>query len=78
MAVPVSTDGAFTRGRPQILFEAEGLGAPWRFRVGTPNYDVSVDGQRFLTPLPSTEEQPPRSMRLVQNWVEGFRNREQD
>ena len=41
-------------------------------------YDVSADGQRFLTiaPVEKGEEEAPPKIRIVQNWYEEFRNRE--
>ena len=71
MAVSVSTGSAFTPGQPQPLFEAPGLAR---------GYDVSADGQRFLTIAPveaDGEEAAPPAIRIVQNWYEEFRDREQ-
>jgi len=64
MAVRVSGDGAaFQSSAPQILFDAT---AP---QLRTPNweYDVSLDGQRFLMiePLVDPEHQP---LTIVGNW----------
>ena len=75
MAVSVSSELGFTRGQPQPLFEAPGL-APVQIDLG--GYDVSADGQRFLTiaPIEGNETEPPK-IRLVQNWYEEFRDREQ-
>jgi Tol biopolymer transport system component len=71
MAVSVSTGSAFTPGQPQPLFEAPGL---------TRGYDVSADGQRFITVAPAEadgEEEAPPAIRIVQNCFEEFRDREQ-
>ena len=47
--------------------------------VGTyvPEYDVSADGQRFVVAQPVGEVSEPK-IRVVQNWHEEFRDREQD
>jgi Tol biopolymer transport system component len=75
MAVPVSTETGFTWDRPQQLFESVDL----RFGGNSPTYDVSADGQRFLTikPFFGDETESPK-IRVVQNWYEEFREREQD
>ena len=69
IAVSASTDEGFTVGQPQALFEDSG------FTLG---YDVSADGQRFLAvaPVESADALPPE-IRVVQNWYEEFRDREQ-
>ncbi len=73
MAVPVSTAGqALTLGQPQQLFESADL----NFRGnGWPQYDVSTDGQRFLTSTPVESDAAP-TIHIVENWYEEFRNRE--
>lgn len=65
----------FTPGQPQQLFESPDL-----IQLGgAPIYDVSADGQRFLTIAPvqdnDGEPEPPK-IRVVQNWYEEFRDRE--
>jgi hypothetical protein len=74
MAVSVSTGKGFTVGQPQVLFEDLNL----RGEVAT-KYDVSADGQRFVTtaPVEDDTEAAPTSIRIVQNWHEEFRDREQ-
>jgi Tol biopolymer transport system component len=74
MAISVSANGqALALGRPQQLFESPELAS-----VNTwPTYDVSADGQRFLTASVTAEEEAaPPTIRIVQNWLEEFRNRE--
>jgi hypothetical protein len=76
MAVSISTEGGLTIGTPEKLFESLDLrvvGGP------APNYDVSADGQSFVTIAPAEEQtgQPP-AIRVVRNWYEEFRNREQN
>jgi serine/threonine-protein kinase len=74
MAVSVSTSGNFTVGLPQQLFESS------EFRSGQAAsiYDVFPDGQRFVTIAPAGNGHAPKSVRIVQNWYEEFRDREQD
>ncbi len=44
-----------------------------------PQYDVSAAGQSFLTTVPAEDENaPPPTTRVVENWHEDFRDREQD
>ena len=77
MAVSVSTEQGFVLGQPERLFESEDLGT--RNSYSAPRYDVSADGQRFLTLAPvDDEDAPPPVIRVVQNWYEEFRDREQD
>lgn len=73
MAVPVATGQGLVLGQPQRLFESADL----IFRNSVwPQYDVSADGQRFLTSTPVQEENaPPPSVRIVENWFEQFRGR---
>ena len=72
MAVAVSIEGAFALGRPQRLFVTPGLTST----TGSWNYDVSADGQRFLTiaPVEEADTTPPK-IRVVENWYEEFRDR---
>jgi Tol biopolymer transport system component len=72
MAVSVSTEGAFTLGQPQQLFESSDLRAG-----GTPSYDVSADGQRFvMAAMIESEEPAPPAIRIVENWHDEFLDRE--
>ena len=44
-----------------------------------PEYGVSADGQRFvMVETLETGEEKPLSIRVVQNWYEEFRDREQE
>ena len=75
MAVSVSTEQGFVLGQPQRLLESEDLRAA---AYGGPQYDVSADGKRFLTTAPADDENAPTpSIRVVQNWYEEFRDRDQ-
>ncbi len=71
--VSVSTGEGFTQGQPQVLFESLDLA-----QVGGRAYDVSADGQRFVTTaLVEGAEAAPPKIRVVQNWYEEFRDREE-
>ncbi len=66
-AADVRTDGGFATSKPHLLFERAGYGR------GSPvrNYDLSMDGQRFLmVKLEQTRPTPVTEMVLVQNWFE--------
>ncbi len=79
MAVSVSTESAFTVGQPTKLFQSADLNSVGG--GGAPRYDVSADGQRFLTVASvlddDEEETASPKIRLVQNWYEEFRDRNQ-
>ena len=47
---------------------------------GSIPYDVSADGQQFVSTAPAAEgaEAPEPLIRIVQNWFAEFRGREQD
>ena len=74
MAVSVSAEQGFTLGQPQVLFVSPNL-------AGNRGYDVSADGQQFLTMVPAQDaddaEAAPPSIRIVENWYEEFRDRAQ-
>ena len=72
MAVSVTTRPAFSVGSAKRLFDAQGA------LVGRGHrYDVSSDGQRFVM-VETLEEPPAPLIRVVENWYEEFRGREQD
>ena len=71
-AATVTTEGAFSLGSTTKLFSDASL--DWPFDRAT--YDVSHDGQRFITIDTIGEVAKPR-MRIVQNWFVGF-GRQQD
>jgi len=77
MSVSVSTGQGVALGQPQQLFQSGDL----RSTNSPPTYDVSPDGQRFVTVsrVTSTErsEPEPPKIRIVGNWYEEFRDREQ-
>ena len=84
MAVPVSTRPNLTIGQPQRLFVSEGLADG----PGILNYDVAPDGEKFVLrervlaeDTAAEEESGDRqrpTIRVVRNWYEEFRGREQD
>ena len=59
MAVPVTTQPTFRAGAPTLLFEGES-------RV---SYDVTPDGQRFLT-IQKGEQEAATQINVVLNWFE--------
>ena len=72
MAVAVTTRPDFSVGDATRLFQSDYFRASeWH------GYDVSADGQRFVIPE-SVEGAEPPAIRVVQNWYEEFRDREQD
>jgi len=75
MAVSVSTQAGFVSEEPTRLFESPDL------RGGTArrHYDVFPDGQRFVTSggVQTSDGEAPQTIRIVQNWYEEFRAREQ-
>ncbi len=74
MAVSVSTAQGFSPGTPELLFRDRWLRGYFKQR-----YDVSADGQRFvLREAVEGEIGKPPAIRVVQNWYEEFRDREQD
>ena len=77
MVVAVSMEGEFSPGSPKALFEHPGL----RRGINYPNYDVSLDGQKFILAEPvgyDATEAPQSTIRVVLNWFAEFKDREQD
>jgi len=69
MAVDISTQPGFAAGKPRQLF----VGPYLKNAAGyaRPNYDVSLDGQRFLMVKPIEQEQvAPAQIIVVLNWTE--------
>ena len=73
MAVAVNTEPTFSLGRTSRLFESPGF----RITQWSPRYDVSADGQRVVVREPLVEG-VQSNIRVVQNWYEEFRDREQN
>jgi serine/threonine-protein kinase len=69
MAVDINTQGGFAAGNPRQLFEGRYLKNSSTY--ARPNYDVSLDGQRFLMLKPVEQEQTaPTQINVVLNWTE--------
>jgi serine/threonine-protein kinase len=65
MAVDIVTQPTLRPGKPRLLFErAFAKGGPWR------DYDVSLDGRRFLMLKPTREDVPLTQLNVVLNWQE--------
>jgi Tol biopolymer transport system component len=75
MSVSIATGEGVTLGQQQELFQSDDL----RVIIASPVYDVSADGQRFLTvaPVEQGAESAPPLIRIVMNWYEEFRDRKQ-
>ncbi len=73
-AVSVSTAQGFSPGTPKLLFRDR-----WLRGFAKQQYDVSADGRRFVLreAVEGASDKPP-AIRVVQNWYEEFRDREQD
>jgi Tol biopolymer transport system component len=72
MAVTINTRPTFTKEKPRILFQSDGLGLNAVVR----GYDVTPDGRRFL--IVQTKSQrliKPAEIVLVQNWLEELKRR---
>jgi serine/threonine-protein kinase len=70
MAASISTTPNFSVHNVRKLFDNPGLSKVW-------GYDVSADGERFVV-VEHAGEKPKPAIRVVQNWYEEFRGREQD
>ena len=72
MAVEISTQPNFSAGTPRRLFET-----PYSLSSSGPyaNYDVSLDGKRFLMLQPVEQEQSIFHMTVVLNWFEELKQR---
>ena len=67
------SDGAV--GTPRVLFE--GVFAPDPYGAGLPNYDVSLDGQRFVmvTGAESGFGATAQGLVLIENWLQELKER---
>ncbi len=70
VAVEVTDDPTFAAGRQEVLFSMAGYLAS----NGRPQYDVSADDQRFVM-LRIMDEGDDAELILVENWLEGLRER---
>jgi Tol biopolymer transport system component len=72
MAVDIVTQPGFTAGKPRTLFEGQYQPTAATF----PNYDVSLDGQRFLMLKPVDQAQAsPTQINVVLNWFEELKQK---
>jgi hypothetical protein len=73
MAVDVTTQPAFSAGKPRVLFEGPYLPTALTF----PNYDVSPDGRRFLMIKPAEQRSSSSLTQIVvvQNWFEELKQK---
>jgi Tol biopolymer transport system component len=72
MAVDITAQPSFSAGKPHLLFEGPYLPTPATF----PNYDVSLDGQRFLMLKPAEKTQAQTTqITVVLNWFEELKRR---
>jgi hypothetical protein len=69
MVVAVGPGPGFNAGQPQLLFRGD-FDRGW---PGSPNYDVSPDGQRFV--MVQTHERPPVPTQLdvIVDWFDELR-----
>jgi serine/threonine-protein kinase len=75
-AVPLDITRGVSTGRPRMLFDAAGyvLGALRGSGVLGVDDDLAPDG-RFLMVKPGPEEQAPRGLHVVLNWVDELNRR---
>ena len=66
MAVEIATRPVFAAGKPKELFTRDYMLTP----ASTRNYDVSLDGRRFLMIQPSARHAAPREIVVVLNWFD--------
>jgi Tol biopolymer transport system component len=71
MAVDIATQPGFAAGKPRVLFEGPYVPTP----ATLPNYDVTLDGQRFLMVKPSEQEAAPTQINVVLNWFEELKQK---
>jgi eukaryotic-like serine/threonine-protein kinase len=71
MAVEITAAPTFSPGKPVQLFEGSYVPTPLSF----PNYDVSLDGQRFLMLKNATPTQTVSQIDVVLNWVDELKRK---
>ena len=72
MAVEIDPDPALTVGTPRMLFEESALA--WSSADLT-RYDVTADGQRFLTVKPEAREEAPLQLVVVPRFGDEMKSR---
>jgi Tol biopolymer transport system component len=70
MVTAVETKPVFAASKPKLLFEAH---YETGFSPFEPNYDVSLDGQRFLMIKASEPESAATQLNVVLNWSDELR-----
>jgi serine/threonine-protein kinase len=72
MAVAIETKPEFVAARPKQLFEGH-------YEMGTysflQNYDISLDGQRFLMVKANEQAQSATQINVVLNWFEELKQK---
>ena len=71
MAVDISTQPAFSPGKPKVLFEGRYLPT----NAALPFYAVTPDGQKFLMVKASEPEQAATQINVVLNWFEELKQK---
>ena len=66
LAVRVKLEPIWSSGTPEVLFDGGYMNA---HASGHANYDVSLDGERFLM-IRRAGDQNPQEIRVVLNWFE--------
>ncbi len=69
MVVSFETEPEFSARSPSLLFETATL-VGWGY--GSPNFDITADGQRFVMIKP-TPQPPPKQINVVLNWFEDLK-----
>src|SRR5262249_54175027 len=72
MAAAIETKAIFAAAKPRLLFEGYYRTGIYTFLQ---NYDVSLDGQRFLMIKASEQESSARQINVVLNWFEDLKER---
>jgi Tol biopolymer transport system component len=73
MAVPIKSNGTLAPGEPRPLFE----GDYYQVQPGDPNFDVSLDDQRFLLVQRGRTDGPER-LNVIQGWRSEIERRLRD
>jgi len=64
-AADIRADRAFSFKKPELLFKGD-----FKTLEYSANYDVRLDGRRFLMLQSEVERPPPRKIVIVLNWFE--------
>jgi len=73
IAAAVETEPSFTAAKPKLLFEGHYETAA--VFPAQANYDMSLDGQRFLMVKEGAQEQAPTQINVVLNWFEELKQK---